>query len=176
VHFETIYKRKYGFLYDVNFINLASTASTPISEIDVDLESTVMEIAPYYRWTNGNHNVDFLAGILYSRVAQDVSFISLPININVTEDWVDPYLAIRWSMGFAKNWGLLVKGAVGGFGVSSDFVWEGSGLITYQPWKHVQFLLGYRAIGIDYETGSGQTRFVYDITMAGPLAGINFRW
>ena len=85
-------------------------------------------------------------------------------------------MAIRWNWDFADRWGLVVKGGVGGFGVSSDFVWEGSGLLTYQPWKHAQFLLGYRAVGIDYETGAGPTRFVYDVTMAGPVVGINFRW
>lgn len=176
VHFETIYKKNYGLLFDVNFIDLGVSGSTPISEINVDLEATVAELLPYYRWINGDHNLDFMAGVLYSRVAQDVTFSSLPLAIDVTESWVDPFLAIRWNWGFADKWGLVVKGGVGGFGVSSDFVWEGSGLLTYQPWKHAQFLLGYRAVGIDYETGAGPTRFVYDVTMAGPVVGINFKW
>jgi hypothetical protein len=176
VHFETIYKMNYGVLFDVNFINLGGSGSTPTSDINVDLEATVAELLPYYRWINGDHNVDLMAGILYSRVAQDVTLSNLPLEIDVTEDWVDPFMAIRWNWGFADKWGLVVKGGVGGFGVSSDFVWEGSGLLTYQPWKHAQFLLGYRAVGIDYETGAGPTRFVYDVTMAGPVVGINFRW
>lgn len=176
VHFETIYKDNYGLLFDVNFINLGGSGSTPKSEINVDLEATVAELLPYYRWINGDHNLDFMAGVLYSRVSQGVTFSSLPLSIDVTEDWVDPFLAIRWNWGFTDKWGLVVKGGVGGFGVSSDFVWEGSGLLTYQPWKHAQFLLGYRAVGIDYETGAGPTRFVYDVTMAGPVVGINFKW
>jgi hypothetical protein len=176
VHFETIYKKNYGLLFDVNFIDLGGSGSTPISDINVDLEATVAELLPYYRWINGAHKVDLMAGILYSRVAQDVTFSTLPLEIDVTEDWVDPFLAIRWKLDFADKWGLVVKGGVGGFGVSSDFVWEGSGLLTYQPWKYAQFILGYRAVGIDYETGAGPTRFVYDVTMAGPLVGINFKW
>ena len=176
VHFETIYKKNYGFLFDVNYINLASSVSTPISDINVDLETTVAETGPYYRWINGDHNVDFLAGILYSRVAQNVSFSTQPFEIDVTEEWVDPFMAIRWNWAFADNWGLMIKGGIGGFGVSSDFVWEGSGLVSFQPWKHAQLFLGYRAVGIDYETGAGSTKFVYDVTMTGPVGGITFRW
>jgi hypothetical protein len=176
VHFETTYKDHYGILFDTNFININQSGSLPQSDIDVDLEVTIAELAPYYRWINGDHSFDFLAGILYSKVVQDVAFSSLPLKIDVTEDWVDPYIGIRWGWAFADDWGLVVKGAVGGFGVSSDFIYEGVGLVTYQPWKYAQFLLGYRVVGIDYETGSGPTRFVYDVTMSGPMVGINFRW
>ncbi|MFT5731295.1 MAG: hypothetical protein ACI8PB_005493 [Desulforhopalus sp.] len=176
IHFETIYKKNYGFLFDVNFINLGVSSSTPKSEINVDLEATVAEFLPYYRWLNGDHNLDFMAGALYSRVAQDVSFSSSPFAIDVTEDWVDPIMGIRWNWGFSDKWRLVAKGVVGGFGVSSDLVWEGSGMVTYQPWKNAEFLLGYRAVGIDYETGAGPTRFEYDVTMAGPVFGINFKW
>ncbi len=155
---------------------MGGSTSTPKSEINIDLEATVAEILPYYRWSKGDHDLDFMAGVLYSRVAQDVAFSSSPLSIDVTEDWVDPFLGIRWNWGFGDKWGVVVKGGVGGFGVSSDFVWEGSGLLTYQPWKYAQFLMGYRAVGIDYETGAGPTRFEYDVTMAGPVVGINFKW
>lgn len=176
VHFETIYKDNYGLSFDVNFVNLGGSESTPATDINVDLEATVAELLPYYRWINGDHSLDFMAGILYSRVAQDVSFSAQPLAIDVTEEWVDPFIAIRWNWGFAEKWGLVAKGGIGGFGVSSDFTWEGSGLLTYQPWKNAQFIAGYRALGIDYETGDGPTRFVYDVTMSGPVLGINFRW
>ena len=176
VHFETIYENHYGISFDTNFINLGGSQSVPATEVDVDLEATIAEVLPYYRWIKGDHNLDFMAGILYSRVAQDVSFSATPIKVDVTEDWVDPFVAMRWNWKFADRWGIVLKGGIGGFGVSSDFVWEGSGLFTYQPWKYAQIIVGYRTLGIDYETGFGQTRFVYDVTMTGPVLGINFKW
>ena len=176
VHFETIYKKHFGISIDTNFINLGGSLSTPVSEVTIDLEATVAEMLPYYRWINGDHRLDFMAGILYSRVAQDVSFSAAPFKVDVTEDWVDPFVAIRWDWTFTEKWGLVLKGGVGGFGVSSDFVWEGSGLLTYQPWKYAQIIVGYRALGIEYETGAGPTRFIYDVTMSGPVLGINFKW
>ena len=176
VHFETIYKKKYGLYFDVNYIDLGGSQSTPIFEIDINMESTVAQFLPYYRWIDGDHKLDVMAGILYTRSIQDIEPFPAPLSVNVDEDWVDPFMAIRWNWGFSDKWGMLVKGGVGGFGVSSDFVWEGVALLTYQPWEHAQIIMGYRAMGIDYETGSGLEWFEYDITMAGPVTGINFKW
>ena len=176
VHFETLYKQTYGLLFDINFIDIGQSTSLAQTDIDVNLKVTIAELAPYYRWSTGDHNFDALAGILYSKVETDASFSNAPQGINVSEDWVDPYIGARWNWSFAENWATSVKGAIGGFGVSSDFVWQGAALLSWQPWKYAQILAGYRAVGIDYETGSGQTRFVYDVTLSGPVIGINFRW
>ena len=176
VHFETIYKRHFGFMLDINYIDISGSGSTPVSEIDLDLDTTIAEAALYYRWYRDAHTFDIMAGALYSNVEQDVKFSNLPIEVSASEDWTDPIISLRWTWDFADRWGLTAKGGVGGFGVSSDLIWEGIGLLSYQPWKHAQIILGYRAVGIDYETGYGQTRFVYDVTMTGPLFGIGFVW
>ena len=176
VHFETVYKKRFGIFFDVNFIDLSQSTSTPQTDINVDLKATVAELAPYYRWTKGDHMFDAFAGVLYSKVETDASFSAIPPSISVSEDWVDPFLGGRWIWSFTDRWATSVKAGIGGFGVSSDLVWEGAALITWQPWKHAQFLAGYRAVGIDYETGAGQSRFVYDVILSGPLVGINFRW
>jgi len=174
VHFETLYKKKYGLLFDINYLDIGSSTSLPQTDVDVNLKATIAELAPYYRLNNGDHNFDFLAGLLYSKVETDVVLSAINRDINVTEDWVDPYLGIRWLWSFAENWSTSVKGAIGGFGVASDFVWEGSALLTWQPWKHASIIAGYRVVSIDYESGSGPTKFVYDVNISGPMFGINF--
>ena len=37
-------------------------------------------------------------------------------------------------------------------------------------------MLGYKALYVDYATGSGLTRYEYDMTMYGPIFGITARW
>ena len=49
-------------------------------------------------------------------------------------------------------------------------------LVHFQPWKNAGFIAGYRALDQDYETGSGASRFKYDMRLAGPVLGINFVW
>jgi hypothetical protein len=72
--------------------------------------------------------------------------------------------------------GLLVRGDIGGFGAGSDFSWQALGLLDWQPWQHVSISAGIRALGVDYETGSGLDRFVYDATTWGPLFWVNLKW
>ena len=176
VHFETVYKKNFGVLVDINYINLGGSNTTPISGIDVDLVANVTELALYYRLPRGDHTFDITAGLLYSSVDVEANFDRLPLQVDISESWADPMIGARWIWGFADNWRLTAKGAIGGFGVSSDLSWEAAGIIGYQPWKHAEILLGYRAVGLDYETGEGPGRFTYDITMAGPVVGINFKW
>jgi hypothetical protein len=71
---------------------------------------------------------------------------------------------------------LPARGDIGGFGVGCDFTWNASGLLVWQPWKHVALAAGYRALDQDYEDGEGRDRYKWDAVMHGPLAGINFTW
>ena len=45
------------------------------------------------------------------------------------------------------QWTLILRADIGGFGVGSEFVWNVSGLVDYQPWKHISIIGGYRALG-----------------------------
>ena len=90
--------------------------------------------------------------------------------------WVDPMFGLRWYWKFADKWALITRGDVGGFGAGSDFAWSAGGVIDWRPWKHVGFLVGYRALYMDYEDGSGSEKFAFDATMHGPLLGVNFSW
>jgi hypothetical protein len=40
----------------------------------------------------------------------------------------------------------------------------------------IELLLGYQAIGLEYTTGSGNRRFLYDMTTFGPQLGIGFHF
>jgi hypothetical protein len=40
----------------------------------------------------------------------------------------------------------------------------------------VSLWLGYRVMGVNYESGSGFDKFKYDVTMYGPITGIVFRF
>jgi hypothetical protein len=46
----------------------------------------------------------------------------------------------------------------------------------YSITKTVELFLGYRAIYLDYEDGSGNDRFAMDVWMQNPLIGFNFHF
>ena len=92
------------------------------------------------------------------------------------QDWLDPFVGLRWRWSFTDQLQLSVRGDVGGFGVGSDFAWKAAALLYWQPFKHVGFMGGYQGLYQDYEDGSGRDYFKYDVTMHGPILGINFTW
>jgi len=63
-----------------------------------------------------------------------------------------------------------------GFGVGSDFAWQALGVVEWQPFQYASFLAGYRILDMDYEEGSGADYFRYDVSTAGPMLGLNFKW
>ena len=96
---------------------------------------------------------------------------------SATESWYDPILIVR-----IKNPGASpeqpvyyqLRGDIGGFGIGSEITWQIQAYLGYRFSELFQLSAGYRIIGIDYETGSGENRFKYDIDTSGPVLRLGF--
>lgn len=94
-----------------------------------------------------------------------------------TVDWVDPVVGARLRHRFAPGHELTVRGDVGGFGAGSQFSWNALAAynwdfavrngITYSG------VVGYRALSVDYEQGSGRNKYAFDVLTHGPILGLN---
>jgi hypothetical protein len=60
--------------------------------------------------------------------------------------------------------------------LASDIALQGAALLYWQLFKYVGFIGGYRALYVDYESGSGRDLFVCDVTIHGPIVGLNITW
>jgi hypothetical protein len=60
-------------------------------------------------------------------------------------------------------------------GGDADFTWSSVAGLEYRfkPWGGLE--LGYKALGIDVESGSNELR-QYDVTHHGPIFGVRFHW
>ena len=176
-HFETLYKTQWGFLVDVNYLDLENTMSLPMGiSQNVDLSLTLAEFSGFYRLQRAAHNIDFIAGLRYIDMENKISVVGGPTLFDGSKDWTDPLVGARWMWGFADGWSLIARGDIGGFGVGSDFSWHALGLVEWQPWKYASFIAGYRALDVDYKDGSGRDYFNIDATIHGPVIGVNFNW
>lgn len=90
------------------------------------------------------------------------------------KDWVDPTVLVRATVPLGDKWFLLGRANIGGFGVSSDSVWQLQGDVGYRFSDRMLMTVGYRALGYDYDRGSGTERFVYDMTTFGPMLRLGF--
>jgi hypothetical protein len=69
---------------------------------------------------------------------------------------------------------MVFRGDIGGFSVGSKFSWNASGYLGYSVSQMMSLWAGYRALGVDYESGSGNSKFVYDMLFRGPVLGVSF--
>lgn len=122
VHFETVYKAQWGFLVDVNYLDLENEMNLPVGiSQNVDLSMTLAEFSGFYRLQRDAHIFDFIAGLRYIEVENTVSIAGGPTLLDDSQDWADPLIGIRWMWGFADGWSLIARGDIGGFDIGSEF-------------------------------------------------------
>ena len=91
-------------------------------------------------------------------------------------DWVDPLVGLRVRHQLAPGQELVLRGDVGGFDAGSQFSWNvlGAYSFTFAVRNGITYsgLLGYRALSVDFEEGSGLNKYVYDVVQHGPVLGL----
>ena len=115
------------------------------------------------------------AGARYNNIDMKLSG-PFAINPSGTEDWWDPIIGARASMPMGKKFSAGFNGDIGGFGVGSDLTWQAFPYVSWQFAKSASLQLGYRLLYSDYESGSGLSRFQYDILTHGPQLGVAFHF
>ena len=98
--------------------------------------------------------------------------------IAADEQWVDPFVGLRLRMDSGTGYQFYARGDVGGFSASSDFVWQAIAGVMGQCRcnENLSWTVGYRALDIDYSTGSGSDEFVFDMLIHGPVIGATWRF
>jgi hypothetical protein len=157
------------------------------------------------RWSNGGGYrgapvfapytaVDVLAGARYWHQDVDIRF-GLTAGLDVgglvvsrnraiarggDVDWVDPLVGFRIRHGLAPGQELLLRADVGGFDVGSQFSWNVLGAYSFdfavRDGVTYSGMLGYRALSVDFEKGSGTSTFKEDVVLHGPVVGLTLRF
>jgi hypothetical protein len=151
---------------DVIYMGLQATKKDVTAEFDQWL------VEPTFSYRVCNY-CEVLGGVRYNNLSGEVRGLGGVVGPTPTgtQDWWDPILGTNLKLPLGKAFSLNVRGDVGGFGVSSDFTWQAYPFFSWQfnQWGSIQ--LGYRWLAIDYETGSGSSRFKYDMLVQGPQLG-----
>jgi opacity protein-like surface antigen len=90
------------------------------------------------------------------------------------QSWVDPLVGARYIQPIGDAWSFVLRGDVGGFGVGSEFSWQGIARVNWQCSESLALNAGYRYVDVDYEDGSGSDEFRYDVATSGPMVGLTF--
>lgn len=170
LNFE-VRKGRWGLLTSLAYLELSGAAGTPgrlINNVTLEMQQLMLDAAISYALVDGeNCRVELLGGARYNHIDLGLNITSaLPaLNRNISGDkgWVDPYVGFLTRAKLAEPLTLVVKGDIGGFGVSSDITWQAYAGLEYQITKHLYAGLGYRVLGVDYTDGG----FTYDVITSG---------
>jgi hypothetical protein len=94
----------------------------------------------------------------------------------MTKTWFDPMLITRIKSKAGEKFVYQFRGEIGGFGIGSDLAWQMQAVAGYQFSKLFSITGGYRIISLDYQSGSGQDYFHYNIDTSGPTVRFAFQF
>jgi hypothetical protein len=157
------------------YMGLGSAGSGPAGfvDADVDLDQSALEVDVGYEVLD---RLTIFGGIRYNDLSVGIRATG-PLGTrseSADEDWIDPVIGAHYTFDFADRWSFTLRGDIGGFGVGSEFAWQGVGTLRWQATDRVGVLGAYRYIDMDYESDDRSREFRYDMSMSGPALGVVF--
>lgn len=158
---------------DIEQATLISGGDVGVSQLGWEL-AALRRLAPWF---------EFGLGLTYNRIEADVDVDVLALigpdytlSAGLTEDWIDPTFVARATLPFGDKWFFQARANLGGFGIgnAADLNLQLQADVGYRPGDHWQFSFGYRLIDIDYEQGTGDDRFKYDVRTFGPVLRLGY--
>jgi len=121
---------------------------------------------------NLSEHFDVYAGVRY--YDQDITIVpTMMPEIGLGDDWIDFLLGIRVSSEIAEKWSFTGKLDAAVTGDSESAVYAQVMFLRHIG-DNKHFDIGYRYYDVDYESGSGLSRFKWDVAHSGPVVG--FSW
>lgn len=169
----------WALLLDGIYLKVSQNGDTPGSgfdRVDVVSRTAIIEPALGYRvWETPFASLDAFLGTRIWVVDTELKFsggVLRPRKFDGTQAWADPVAGARLRGVLSAKWSAVLLGDVGGFGAASDLTWQAFAGIAYQFSERWSLKIGYRAIGVDYESGG----FKFDVIQHGPLLGLGIRF
>lgn len=168
----------------------------PADPADVKTPITIIEFGAIYRaaeWALGDEaeakkaegvpprrvlGLDVYAGGRYMDIGVDLDFQSGREDSR-NKSWIDPLIGARAIIDLSERWVFTIGADIGGFGVGSDFCWQAYGLFNYRfdMWgADAALVLGFKALYEDFDEGQDDNRVQWDVTLYGPVIGLQFQF
>lgn len=126
----------------------------------VQTDNFLLELFVGARWTWLDVDTDLNIDLGYNN------------QFDLSEDWVDPIIGVNIGYDFTDKCFLHIIGDIGGFGVSSELTWQAFAGVGYRFTRHVSAIIGYRALGVDYDKHD----FKLDTVTHGPVIVLGLKF
>jgi hypothetical protein len=165
-------KGAWGAGVDAIYMALGTTIDRP--QADIDFDQGAFQFTGLRRL---HEKVDLTFGARWNVLRGRIGFKGpLDTTVEETKQWVDPTVGLQIHQPLGGRWHFGLITDIGGFGAASKFAWQVFPTVGADLGKRARLGFGYRALGIDYESGSGNTLFRYDVITSGPVIGMTLNF
>lgn len=171
---------RFSIATDLMYVKLSADSKTPLGVLADNVDVTVKSLI----WTGAGAysliyeegvNLDVMAGARVWSVDNELKLSGGLLGGTSADDgetWVDPIVGLKGRVHLSPNLYLTSWAIIGGFGASSDLMWDVMGGLGYSFNQNFSLVAGYRGLGVDFSKDS----FVYDVVQHGPILGAAFRF
>lgn len=187
LHLE-LQKNKWSIFVDPMYASLGVEGGLGPIDIDVDVQMWIIEAGVGYRLidrpigSSGRFHMKAgpLLGFRWTSMDVDIDApFFLPFSdAGGSTDWLDLIVGWRNEIRLGERWQLNTRLDIGGFdiGTSSDFTWNSQILFGFKMTENSILHFGYRTLDSDYDRGSGDKRFEWDVETSGPVLGASIKF
>ena len=167
---------RYSIMVDAIYMGLGATEQGPVGVLKADIDVDQIGLEADFGYAL-NERFTLLGGLRYVSLDSDLR-VTGPLgnerSASEKQDWVDPVVGAIYAWPLAEKWTLALRGDIGGFGIGSDFAWQGMLTLRWQFSPRTALGVAYRYLDMDYEDGQGDDFFKYDMATSGPAMGVIF--
>ena len=171
---------RWAFGIDGSYAASSSSAglpagAAPYTKASVDFDQFFGRVhAGYQVIADDAATLTAFVGARYSHVSADLSITGAApaLEEDGSKSWLDPVVGLHGVWNINDRWFMQGGGDIGGFGVSSDLIWQANVAFGYRINESTSLLAGYRGLGVDYQNGG----FLIDTVAHGPALGLSFRF
>jgi hypothetical protein len=166
-------KARWGVGVDAVYMALGTSIDRPAANVDFTQGAYT-----FIGLRELNKKVDLVFGARWNRLDGKLQFNG-PILLGTfeqTKQWVEPIVGLKLTQRLGGRWSFGMEGDIGGFGAGSDFAWQLWPTIGIDVSKRAAIKFGYRVLSEDYDTGSGNQEFKYDVITQAIAIGMAFHF
>ncbi len=162
-------KGDWGFGADAIWMALGTT----VRNTNVDVNQGAFA---FYGIRRLSAAADLTFGARVNTLQGELDFKSIGLRVDQDKTWVDPIVGLTLRTSPERVLQLRLYSEIGGFGAGSNFTWQAFPTVGVKLAPGFALELGYRWLDVDYDSGEGNDRFVYDMLTQGPVLGVAFKF
>jgi hypothetical protein len=167
---------RYSITVDAIYMGLGVTEKGPGGVLKADIDVDQVGLEADFGYVLGER-LTLFGGLRYVGLDADLRVtgpLGNELSASEGQNWVDPVVGAIYAWPLAEDWALNLRGDIGGFGIGSDFAWQGIATLRWQFSPRTSLAVAYRYLDMDYEDGKGSDYFKYDMATSGPAMGVIF--